>query len=296
MDEKEHATVNIFERYRPRLFGIAYRMLGSVHDAEDIVQETSLRWHQADAAAVRAPEGWLVAVTTRLSIDRSRRAATEREFYAGTWLPEPLGTEQAFRPDRQVEMASDLSMAFLVLLERLAPDERAALLLRDVFDSDYEEISRVLEKSEAACRQLVHRARQRVRGDKTRFPVAAETKERLLEQLLSRLAADDQDGVLALIAEDATWVSDGGGRVAATRRLVRGGGRIARLLIGVERKWYKRSDHRITWINDEPAIATYVDGRLKCTTSVATDGERLLAFYRVLNPDKLRHVDDQMRV
>jgi RNA polymerase sigma-70 factor (ECF subfamily) len=286
------ATIDVFERHRARLFGIAYRMLGSVQDAEDIVQETLLRWHQADASAVQAPEGWLVAVATRLSIDRLRRASTERELYTGTWLPEPIATDPAFETDRRVEMASDLSMAFLVLLERLAPEERAALLMRDVFDTDYDEIARVLEKSEAACRQLVHRARTRVRGDKARYAVPSETKERLLEQLLARLAADDQPGVLALIAEDATWTSDGGGKVAATRRVVHGADRIARLLLGFERKGLGAVTHRVSWINGEPAIVSYYGGRVAFTTSAVTDGERLLAFFRVLNPDKLHHIDD----
>ncbi|HEX6630565.1 MAG TPA: sigma-70 family RNA polymerase sigma factor, partial [Gemmatimonadaceae bacterium] len=149
----------VFERHRARLFGIAYRMLGSVHDAEDVVQEAYLRWHRTDAAAVRAPEAWLVAVTTRLSIDRLRQTVVERERYTGAWLPEPIATGPEYAADRRADLASDLSMAFLVLLERLAPEERAALLLHDVFDSGYDEIARVLERSEAACRQLVHRAR-----------------------------------------------------------------------------------------------------------------------------------------
>ena len=281
--------IGVFEQHRTRLFGIAYRMLGSVQDAEDVVQEAYLRWHEADAAAVRAPEGWLVAVTTRLSIDRLRRAATERERYAGTWLPEPIATGPAFDADRRAELASDLSMAFLVLLERLTPEERAALLLRDVFDTGYDEIARVLERSETACRQLVHRARVRVRGERARFPVAPETKERLLEQFLAALRADDQDTVLALVAEDATWLSDGGGKVPATRRVVRGADRIARLLLSLERKGRGLVEHRVAWINGEPALVTYAGDRVLFTTSVATDGERLVEFYRVLNPEKLRH-------
>jgi RNA polymerase sigma-70 factor (ECF subfamily) len=283
--------VSGFERYRARLFGIAYRMLGSVDDAEDVLQEAYLRWHQADAATIRSPEAWLVAVTTRLSIDRLRRAITEREHYAGMWLPEPIATGPEYAADRRTDLASDLSMAFLVLLERLTPEERAALLLRDVFDSGYDEIARVLEKSEAACRQLVHRARVRVRGDRARFPVAAETKEQLLERLLAALQADDQEAVLALVAEDATWTSDGGGKVPATRRVVHGADRITRLLLGLEQKGRGVVQHRLAWINGEPALATYVGHRLFHTTSVATDGERLVAFYRVLNPEKLEHVD-----
>jgi RNA polymerase sigma-70 factor, ECF subfamily len=280
----------IFERHRTRLFGIAYRMLGSVDDAEDVLQETYLRWHQAEASAVRNPEAWLVAVTTRLAIDRLRRATTERELYAGNWLPEPIAT--APQPaDRRAEMVSDLSMAFLVLLERLGLEERAAFLLRDVFNTDYEEIARVLDKSEAACRQLVHRARERVRGTRARFTVPLETKERLLENLLAALEADDRDTLLGLVAEDATWTSDGGGKVAATRRVVVGGDRVVRLMLGVERKWHAAVRHRVAWVNGEPTIVTHTGNVLRCTTSIETDGERLTAFYRVLNPEKLRHAE-----
>ena len=279
-----------FERHRPRLFGIAYRMLGSVEDAEDVVQESFLRWDDADPAEVRSAEAWLVAVTTRLAIDRLRRAATERRHYAGNWLPEPIATAPE-AADRRAELASDLSMAFLVLLERLAPEERAALLLRDVFDAGYGEMARVLERSEAACRQLVHRARERVRGQRTRFRVPAETHERLLERFLAALGADDQEALLALLAEDATWTADGGGKVPATRRVVRGASRIVRLVLGFERKGRGMVRHDIVWLNGEPAIVTHAGNRLLFTTSAETDGERIVAFYRVLNPDKLRHAD-----
>jgi RNA polymerase sigma-70 factor, ECF subfamily len=284
------AEVDVFERHRARLFGIAYRMLGSVEDAEDVVQESWLRWHRVDPAEVRSPEAWLVAVATRLSIDRLRRAATEREHYAGQWLPEPIGTDLVGAADRRAEMASDLSMAFLVLLERLGPEERAALLLRDVFDTDYTEIARVLERSETACRQLVHRARLRVRGDRVRFRVPLETHERLLERFLESLRSDDQQAMLALVAEDATWTSDGGGKVSSTRRVVRGASRVVRLILGFERKGRGLVRHEVAWINGEPAIVTRVGDRVLFTTSVETDDERLVAFYRVLNPDKLRRI------
>lgn len=279
-----------FERYRARLFGIAYRMLGSVDDANDLVQEAYLRWHRADVSEIRAPEGWLVAVTTRLSIDRLRRAAIERERYVGNWLPEPLATEPWSAPDRDAELASDLSMAFLVLLERLAPEERAAFLLREVLGADYAEIARVLEKSEAACRQMVHRARTRVREERPRFPVAPETKERLVRRFLSALEAEDQESLLAVVAEDATFTSDGGGRVNAARRVIRGADRVVRLLLGLERKYAGLVTHAVEWINGDPALVTRVGDQLAHITSVEIDGERVVAFYRVLNPEKLRHV------
>ena len=278
-----------FERLRPRLFGIAYRMLGTVQDAEDVLQEAYLRWHLADADAVRNPEAWLIAITTRLSIDALRRAAVERERYVGDWLPEPIATDALSVADRRAEVASDLSVAFLVLLERLAPEERAAFLLREVFDAGYDEIARVLERSEAACRQIVHRARERVGTDRKRFDVPLETQERLVDRFVAALGAGDQEELLSLVGAVATWTSDGGGKVAATRRVVRGATRIIRLLLGLVRK-RPSTRYEVTWLNEEPAIASYTGGRLGSTISVATDGERIVAFYSMRNPDKLRHV------
>jgi RNA polymerase sigma-70 factor, ECF subfamily len=278
-----------FELHRARLFGIAYRMLGSVDDANDLVQETYLRWHRADIAEIRTPEAWLVAVTTRMSIDRLRHSAAERERYVGHWLPEPFVAPPQ-PADRRAELASDLSMAFLVLLERLSPEERAAFLLREVFDADYAEIARVLERSEPACRQMVHRARERVRTERTRFPVAPETRERLVGRFLEALRSEDRESLLALVAPDATWTADGGGRVSAARRVITGGDRIVRMLLGIERKWGALVRYEIARINGEPAVLTLAGDQLFSTTSIDTDGERLTGFYRMLNPEKLRNV------
>jgi RNA polymerase sigma-70 factor (ECF subfamily) len=187
-------------------------------------------------------------------------------------------------------------MAFLVLLERLGPEERAAFLLREVFGASYEEVARVLDKSETACRQLLHRARERVRGERARYRVPAETKERLIEQLRAALAADDREAVLALVAEEATFVPDGGGRVAAARKPIHGVERVARFLLGAERKWGRYLQHEVAWVNGEPTLVTLHEGRVFCTTSIETDGERILAFYRVLNPDKLTHVAELRRL
>jgi RNA polymerase sigma-70 factor (ECF subfamily) len=290
MEVFEHGAdrVELFERERPRLFGIAYRMLGSVHDAEDVLHSAYLRWHEVDAAGVRNPEAWLATVVSRLAIDRLRSATGERERYAGDWLPEPISTS-APPADARAELASDISMAFLALLERLSPDERAAFLLHEVFGADYREVASVLGKGEAACRQIVHRARERVRAERTRFPVAPEVKQRLVGRLLAGLEARDEAGLLALVAEDASWTSDGGGKVPAARKL-RGAYRIVRFLLAVTRKAGDRGRRELVWINGEPAIATHLDGRLHSVVSIESDGEHLRAFYSVLNPEKLRHV------
>ena len=280
---------DIVERYRPRLFGIAYRMLSDVQEAEDIVQETFLRWHQAKHDDLVSEEGWLVAVITRLAIERLRRAERERLRYVGNWLPEPIATGSV-SPDQRAELASDLSMAFLVLLERLAPEERAAFLLREVFDAGYDEIARILDKAEPTVRQVVHRAKTRVREGRRRFSPPAERQAELLQRFLDALAADDKDAMLALFAPDATFTGDGGGKVGSVRRVVEGPDRITRLFLGLERKYPGVVTHEIVELNGQPAIGSYHDGVITYVTLFETDGNHILAVYRVLNPDKLAHL------
>jgi RNA polymerase sigma-70 factor (ECF subfamily) len=289
MTDNDSPDIDDAERYRTRLFGIAYRMLGDVQEAEDLVQETFLRWHQARHDDVVSAEGWLVAVVTRLAIDRLRRAETERLRYVGTWLPEPIATGDV-PPDYRAELASDLSMAFLVLLERLGPEERAAFLLREVFDAGYDEIARILDKTEPAVRQTVHRAKTRVREGRPRFTPPAEQQEALLRRFLDALATDDKDAMLAMFAPDATFTGDGGGKVSSVMNVLVGPERITRFMLGIERKYPGVFTHEIIELNGQPAIGSYRDGVIRVATSFETDGERILAIYRVLNPDKLAHL------
>lgn len=278
----------VFEPLRKRLFAVAYRMTGTKADAEDIVQEAYLRWHQADAGAVRSPEAWLVSVATRLSIDRLRKASAEREKYTGPWLPEPLFGDPS--PEERLELDSDISLAFMVLLERLAPAERAAFLLHDVFDRDYPEIARVLRKSEAACRQVVHRARERVRSDRQRFRASEEEYRVLIEKFTEAARAGDEATLLSLFAEDATLTSDGGGVVPAARKVVTGRRRIARLFLVLARKFRGRMAQTIITVNGEPGLVTFLDGAPLTVTSFETDGRSILALYNILNPEKLRGI------
>jgi RNA polymerase sigma-70 factor (ECF subfamily) len=282
-----NASIPIFESHRPRLFGIAYRMLGSVQDAEDVVQDAFVRWQQGAADALRTPEAWLVTVTTRLSIDRLRRATTERQAYVGDWLPEPIAT--GADASHVTELASDLSVAFLALLERLAPEERAAFLLKEVFDRGYDEIAGIIGRTSTNARQMVHRARERVRTEGRRFPVEQDAKQRLLGRFVEALHAADEAALLALLAPQATLRSDSGGKVSAARKTLLGAPRIARFLIGLERKWSRITRHHVESINGDPAMVTEREGRLHATTSLETDGTQVLALYRVLNPDKLQH-------
>jgi RNA polymerase sigma-70 factor (ECF subfamily) len=279
-----------FAKTRNRLFSIAYRMLGSTADAEDMIQETYLRWHQAKKDEIRSPEAWLVSVLTRLCIDRLRSATLERETYTGPWLPEPLFAETPASPEENLELAADLSMAFMVLLERLAPVERAAFLLHDVFDFEYPEVSRILEKSEAACRQVVHRARERVRRDRPRFHPSRDELFSLIERFNSAVSAGDEETVLSMFAEDATLTSDGGSKVNAARKVVLGRQRIARLFVVLDRKLSGRMTRSIVNINGEPGLITYLDGKPLSATSFEMDGERIAALYHVLNPDKLKGI------
>jgi len=277
-------------RHQPRLRGLAYRMLGDLDDAEEVVQEAYLRWHQADRADVRSPEAWLVTAVSRLAVDRLRRRATERAAYAGPWLPTPVATGTLPSPERDAEIASDLSVALLLLLERLAPEERAAFLLREVFDTEYGEIARILARSEPAVRQVVHRARRRVRDERPRFAAPREAHAAILDRFVAALAAEDAEEVVALLAPDVTFTSDGGGKVVAARRRLEGLDRVSRFLAGVAGKWRGRVTYRATTLNGRPGYLTFLDGRLYAATSAAMDGDRIAALYTVLNPDKLHHV------
>src|SRR5215469_752689 len=222
-----------FERHRPRLFGIAYRMLGSRTDAEDVLQDAYLRWHRGASEDLRSPEAWLVTTVTRLCIDRLRAARTERERYVGPWLPEPLIGDTAPAADARAELSSSLSIAFLVVLEQLEPDERAAFLLHEVFDTDYAEIAEILGKSEAACRQMVSRARKRVHEQRPRAQVSDAARRSLLERFAQAIQAQDKTALLELIAETATWTSDGGGKTRAALKVIRGRERVVRFVLGV---------------------------------------------------------------
>jgi RNA polymerase sigma-70 factor (ECF subfamily) len=277
-----------FEPHRGRLQGIAYRMLGSRADAEDIVQEAYLRWHRAPTDEIRSAEAWLVTTTTRLCIDRLRAAQVERAAYIGPWLPEPIiGEATAPAADASTELASSLSVAFLAVLERLAPEERAAFLLHEVFDSDYGEIAQILGKSAVACRQLVSRARRRVREDRPRVQVSETARKAVLARFVDAVMAQDKDALMQVLAADATWVSDGGGKAKAARKVVRGADHVARFVVGVIGRFAPWVELRPIVINGEAGLALYGRGRLISVISIRTDGTRVLDVFTVLNPEKL---------
>jgi RNA polymerase sigma-70 factor (ECF subfamily) len=276
-----------FERHRPRLFGIAYRMLGSRADSEDVLQDAYLRWHRGEPQDLRSPEAWLVTTVTRLCIDRLRAARAEREHYVGPWLPEPLIGETAPAADAPAELASSLSIAFLVVLEQLKPDERAAFLLHEVFDTDYTEIAQILGKSEAACRQIVSRARRRVRDRRPRLEVTEAARRGVLERFTRALQMQDKAALLELVAEGASWTSDGGGQTRAALKVIRGRERVVRFALAVLGRHFDRVTYEVTSVNGEPALAMRADGELRSVITVRTDGVLILDVYIILNPSKL---------
>jgi len=293
------APADPFASLRPRLFGIAYRMLGVRADAEDVLQDAWLRWSRQDPTALQSAEAWLVTVVTRLSIDRLRALKAEREAYVGWWLPEPLvelhdpstgDAQHHHTPEAAAEPAGELSVAFMYVLERLGPEERAAFLLRQMFDYDYPEIAAQLGKTEAACRQMVHRARERVQQARTRFEVPRNVHHQLLQRFMLAAKSGDRNAIEALLSEDAQLIGDGGGKVASFPKPLLGRFRIAMLYWAQQRRLGEQLAYRMALINGEPGLLHYANGRLDSAQAFVTDGERIVAIYAVRNPDKLAGV------
>jgi RNA polymerase sigma-70 factor (ECF subfamily) len=276
-----------FNGLRRRLQGIAYRMLGSVAEAEDVVQDVWLRWHAAARETIENAEAWLVSVTTRLSIDRLRAARVQREQYVGIWLPEPELTDSPDTPEQVTERADDVSVAFLMLLERLSPEGRAAFLLREVFDADYGEVANAVGKSEAACRQLVSRAKAQLRDDRPRFAVSREIHLRLLKVFAQALALGDFAAISSMLADDATLIGDGGGRVPSFPKPMVGGRRIAQLFYASNLRYGDAQRVELALLNGQWALLRFIDGELESAQSYETDGERIVRIHVQRNPEKL---------
>ncbi|MFL5575465.1 MAG: RNA polymerase sigma-70 factor [Gemmatimonadaceae bacterium] len=285
---------DVFTSARPLLFSIAYRMLGSVADAEDVVQDAYLRWQEAPEADVRTPRAYLATIVTRLAINHLRSARNQRETYVGPWLPEPLVTDHAPDPSEPVELAESLSMAFMVMLERLSPIERAVLLLHDVFDFDYAEIARIVDRSEANCRQLLSRAKKRLGSAEARFDADPAQAERLMHRFTRAAGAGDVDGLLAVLAEDITLWADGGGKVrGAALRPIHGADAVARFVTGVIQRFVPvERVMRPARINGEPGFIVYVSGQPLAAMILHIRDQRIRAIYAIGNPDKLRSLPE----
>jgi RNA polymerase sigma-70 factor, ECF subfamily len=290
-----------FEPYRRRLLGLAYRMLGSITDAEDAVQDTYLRWHEADRDKVSDPRAFLMTTTTRICLDMLTSARARREEYAGPWLPEPVVDMAALAPDSRTDRAEDLSIALLLTLDRLSPLERAAFLLHDVFDFSFREVALTLERSEAACRQLAARARTHVRTLRPRGIAAPQAHSgdldakhvQLMSAFVEATRSGDLNALLHLLANDVHVETDGGGKVAAALNVLDGADRVARFLVGTTRKgWREDFTLRFAAINGLPGII--IDGQEGPvqTAALEIEDDVIRAMYVVRNPDKLRHLRD----
>ncbi|MFI2712777.1 RNA polymerase sigma factor SigJ [Micromonospora sp. NPDC018662] len=277
--------------HRPMLLGLAYRLLGSLHDAEDVLQEAYLRWLGVDRAAVDEPRRYLSRVVTRLALDRLRARQAARETYVGAWLPEPVPTDPSpFGPLETVELRETVSSALLHLLERLTPPERAVYVLHTAFALPYAEIGDILDRSAADCRQLHHRAAARLAEERRRFTAGPAEQRRLLDAFLAAACDGDLARLTDLVAADATAWSDGGGRIRAARKPVHGADRIARFFVGVYH--HRRPGVRATPVelNGAPALLLRWPGGARYTLGVTAAGGRITGLYLVGNPDKLTGV------
>jgi RNA polymerase sigma-70 factor, ECF subfamily len=280
-------AVQVAPELRSKLLAVAYRMLGSVADAEDAVQDAFVRFQEAAGRGpIASPEGWLVKATTRLCIDRLRQAK-RREAYHGPWLPEPVPAGWEGGAENRLELAESLSMAFLVLLETLSPAERAAYLLREAFGYEFDEIASLLDKTPVNVRQLMARARKRLDAHERRFEASREQADKLAERFFAACRDADQDAIKSLLAADATCTSDGGGKVHAAPRPLHGAEQVSRLLAVVFRKFGAAGEFRATTVNGQPGVVFYAGGQPVVTYSIAGDGERVTEVFVVLNPDKL---------
>lgn len=283
--------VEIFEQHRARLTGIAYGMLGSIMDAEDVVQDAYLRWRGVDPSQVDSPLAFLTTITTRLAIDRLRSARARRETYVGPWLPEPIVGSFTEDPAELVADSEALSLAVLVALERLKPVERAVLLLRDVFDLDYAEIADVVDKSPANCRQIASRARERA-GDagSRRTSARVDLEREIVNRYLEKVSQGDVEGVAAIFAEDVVLWADGGGKARAARHPLYGATRVARHLVGVAPQTPAGTEVRVVRLNGDPAVIGFLEGKAIGALAFEVADDVVVAVRAVLNPDKLAHL------
>ena len=287
-DADEAIRLATFDQYRGLLFSIAYRMLGSIADAEDMLQETFIRWHQSGEQNIRSPRAFLVTIISRLCMNYLQSARVQREEYIGEWLPEPLLTDPNSDPLKALKINESLSMAFLVLLERLTPIERAVFLLHEVFNYKHTEIAEILDQSEANCRQVLRRARQHVGDVGRRLKATTQDNTDLLDRFLQATRTGDMDGLLALLASDVVLHSDGGGKAIALPAQIKGAENVARgILRSMEKQLPKEVVGHVSHINGKHAIVGYLYGKPFSVVSVNVSKGRIKDVFVVTNPDKL---------
>jgi RNA polymerase sigma-70 factor, ECF subfamily len=286
--------VESFETYRPYLFSIAYRMLGSAMDAEDMVQETYLRYQGTPPQTIHSLKAYLSTILVRLCMDQLHLARRKRELYVGPWLPEPILTEEtpeAANPEKRVETEESISLAFLVLLEQLQPFERAVFLLREVFEYEFAEIAAMLEKSEAACRRSFSRAKKHLVERRPRFPPAPETHRQLLTSFLAAVRSGEMTTLTNLLSENVMLWTDGGGKIkAAPLRPIRGREAVARISLGAKRFWPENTHFELREVNGQAALVGRADGRAWTVLAMDVEQGQIQAIRIIANPEKLTRV------
>ncbi|WP_330348994.1 RNA polymerase sigma-70 factor [Streptomyces sp. NBC_00582] len=288
-DHTADPATEAFVAHRNLLFTVAYEMLGSAADAEDVLQETWLRWVDTDLAEVRDPRAYLVRITTRQALNRLRTLTRRKEAYVGPWLPEPLLTTPDVAQD--VELAESVSMALMLVLETLSPTERAVFVLREVFDVGYDEIAAAVDKSPAAVRQIAHRARRHVDARRPREVVSESRTRAALESFRRALATGDLQGFLDVLAPDVVLMSDGGGLRQAAPRPISGADKVARFIVGGSRRHRATLTSEFTMVNGGPALVLRVDGEIDGVVAIRFEDDRITGLYYVRNPEKLTRVD-----
>lgn len=283
-------VTDVFSAHRALLFSLAYRMLATVAEAEDLVQETYVRWQRQDPTTITTPKAWLVTTITRLAIDQLRSARHRREDYVGMWLPEPIVDDTVPAPDAAAARADSLGVAFLVMLEALTPVERAVFLLREAFDYDYAEIAAVVDKSEANCRQLFSRAKSRLAAHPAERLAPSPQAENLVRRFMNACMTGHVADLLATLTDDAVLYTDGGGRVRAALRPILGSDRISRFYAGIHERAFVGAELRLAQVNgDLGVLLRRADGHVSVMT-FAWQGDRIRSVYTMMNPDKLQHV------
>ncbi|HEU4890320.1 MAG TPA: RNA polymerase sigma-70 factor [Vicinamibacterales bacterium] len=287
---------DIFNADRPRLFSIAYRMLGSASDAEDVLQDAWVRYAAADASTIRSPQAFATTIVTRLCLDRLKSARATREQYVGPWLPEPVLTREMDSPEATLERAESVTLAFLVLLEKLSPEERAVFLLKDVFDYDHAEIGEILGISSANSRQLLHRARTALAQGRPRRAGTPESRRAMAERFAQAFATGDAAALAGMLASDAGMWADGGGKATAARRPLLGREAIVNFLVGIHRigeasGMIRDASLVIEDVNSEPALILRVGARLESIFVLSVEDDAITGIRVVRNPDKLLRID-----
>jgi len=281
----------VFEQHRRLLFSIAYRMLGSVADAEDALQDAFIRWQRAPEVEIRSPKAFLVTIVSRISVSHLQSARAQRETYVGEWLPEPIVTGPGSDVARLAQIDESVSMAVLLLLERLTPIERAVFLLAEIFDYTHAEIGAMLDLTEPNCRQILRRARQHVRMERPRFGASTRQHTDLLQRFHQAAGSGDMDGLLALLSSDVVMHTDGGGKASALPLPIFGADKVARASVfGQTRLMSLRVLQRIVELNGEPGIVSYLNGRPQSVFTIHVKDGRITAIFIVTNPEKLSHL------